>query len=75
MARQPAEEQCWTCNAWVPIADRDDGLGMCRAHPPAVLFGGNVGQPGLGKPQAVFQFPLTYEVDWCREYQMEAPAP
>jgi hypothetical protein len=73
MDRQPATEECSTCTAWDPI--EDNGTGYCKAHPPAVLFGANIAQPGSGVPQPTSQWPITREIDWCREYRAETPAP
>jgi hypothetical protein len=66
MAKQPADEECSTCSAWFPI--NEDGVGYCKAHPPAPLFGAFAGQAGTGTPQLSYVFPRTSEVDWCREY-------
>jgi hypothetical protein len=73
MAKQPGDQQCATCSAWIPIAD-SDGFGNCKAHPPVPLFGANIGQPGSGRPELVFFFPMTPEFEWCREYKAETPA-
>ena len=59
-------DTCKTCGAW--LADRDAGdVGLCRAHPPAPMFGSYSGQPGSGVPKAESYFPTTKYDDWCRE--------
>lgn len=74
MDKQAPDEECATCTAWKPI--EQSGTGHCRAHPPVPLFGAAYGQPGSGQPQATFHFPITGEVDWCREYRkITEPSP
>lgn len=61
-------EQCGTCTAWV--AGKDVTIGRCKAHPPAIVLGLNLGQPGSGVPEPQYLWPVTSSGDWCREYEV-----
>lgn len=60
--------ECSTCSAW---RGTGGGKGLCRAHPPAVLFGAHFGQAGSGVPEVSYLFPITVTTDWCREYALK----
>ena len=64
---------CSTCTAWV--AGKDVTIGRCKAHPPAIVVGLKVGQPGSGVPEPEYLFPITGAGEWCREHQPIAPPP
>lgn len=59
----PAPDSCGSCRYWLP-SDVEDGLGLCRRNPPAVLD--TTALTKLG-PRAKFM--VTPASEWCGEHR------